>query len=148
MRAPALTSLLVALMVSACGAGAPSARVDRAPPAPGTPNPPGKTQLAITVYPHGIGGPGARHYRLACDPARGTVPHPAQACHVLAHLAHPFAAVPLGTVCGQIVLGAQEARVTGFLRGRRVGVLLTLRGTCEIGRWNRLRAVVPGYPRR
>jgi Subtilisin inhibitor-like len=147
MRAAGLICLLAAATVSACGAGAPSARVDHAPPATGRPSSPGRTELAIWVYPRGIGQPGARHYRLACDPARGTVPHPAQACRVLAHLSHPFAPVPPGTACGQIVLGPAEARVAGLMRGRRVGALLSLRDTCEIGRWSRLRAVVPGYPR-
>src|SRR5438552_5107078 len=73
------------------------------------------TLLSITVYPNGIGHSGARHYRLRCDPAAGTVPRPARACRVLARHAHPFAPVPPRTICSDIALGPQEATITGRL---------------------------------
>jgi len=104
------------------------------------------TLLSITVYPKGIGHPGARHYTLRCGPAGGTVPNPARACRVLARLAHPFAPVPPRTICSDIALGPQEATVTGRLWGVRVGARLTLRNGCEIDRWRRLASVVPGFP--
>jgi Subtilisin inhibitor-like len=147
MRVALLICLLMAAAASACGAGSPSARVNRSP-APGSPGSAQKTRLTITFYPNGIGRPGARQYELSCNPARGTVPHPADACRALARTAHPFAAAPARTVCGFIVLGPEEARITGVVRGQRISTVLTLRDTCEIGRWNELRAVVPGYPRR
>jgi Subtilisin inhibitor-like len=145
MRAAPIICVLTAAAASACGAGSPSARIDNGP---GNTSSAHKTRLAITVYPNGIGRPGTQHYELSCNPPRGTIPDPVRACGVLARAAHPFAAVPARTVCGFIVLGPQEARVTGVFRGRRVGTVLTLRDTCEIARWNKLRAVVPGYPRR
>ncbi len=149
MRPALLICVLTAATASACGAGSPSVQVDRQSPAPPPKaSSPPKTSLAITVDPDGIGRPGAQHYKLSCDPPTGTVPHPARACRVLASLAAPFALVPPGTVCGQIVIGPQEARITGELRGRRIAARLSLRDTCEVERWNKVRAVVPGYPRR
>jgi len=73
------------------------------------------------------------------------VPEPARACRVLASLAHPFAPTPPGTICSDIALGPQQAVVTGVLRGRRVHALLRVRGSCEIDRWRRVAAVVPGF---
>lgn len=148
MRAALLICLLTGAAATACGPGTPSARVDHSRPESGQPSSSPKTRLAITVYPNGIGGAGTRHYELSCNPPQGTAPRPATACRVLARSAHPFAPVPPGMVCGEIVLGPQEARITGVLRDRPIGAVLTLRDTCEIGRWNRLRGVVPGYPRR
>ena len=103
------------------------------------------TRLAVVLLPEGSGGP-VQHFRLSCDPARGTVPDPARACKALAALAHPFAPVLPGTVCAQIALGPQEAVVRGVVRGRRVWARLRLRDSCEIERWRRLRRVVPGFP--
>jgi Subtilisin inhibitor-like len=104
-----------------------------------------QTHLAITVYPRGGVRGGARRYSLQCKPARGTVPRPLRACRTLAGLAHPFAPVPPRTICAFIVLGPQEAHVTGVLRGARVDARLSLRDTCEIDRWRRVRTVVPGF---
>jgi hypothetical protein len=106
------------------------------------------THLAITVYPHEIGKPATLRYRLACNSPSGTVPRPANACRVLARLAHPFAPVPAGTICSAITLGSQEAHVAGVLRGRKIDAHLRLRGSCEIDRWRAVRAVVPGFPGR
>jgi hypothetical protein len=64
---------------------------------------------------------------------------------VLASLANPFAPTPSGTTCSDIVFGPQQAIVTGRLHGKRVHALLSVRGSCEIGRWRRVAAVVPGF---
>jgi len=104
------------------------------------------TQLTIAVYPEGTTSSVVRRYTLRCDPSGGTVPRPARACRALARLARPFAPVPPRTVCAQIVLGPQEAVVTGTLRGRRVEAHLSLRGSCETGRWRRVSLLVPGFP--
>jgi hypothetical protein len=106
------------------------------------------TRLTIAVYPKGVGTSDVRHYTLRCNPARGNVPHPARACRVLHELAHPFAPVPPGTVCSALALGPQEAIVTGRLRGKPVHAHLMARGSCEIERWRRVSAVVPGFPGR
>jgi hypothetical protein len=104
------------------------------------------TRLSIAVESRGSGGPVVR-YGLRCGPPGGTVPHPDQACRVLASLAHPFAPTPPGTTCSDIALGPEQAVVTGFLRGRRVYARLRAQGSCEIARWRRVAAVVPGFPR-
>ncbi len=106
------------------------------------------TQLSITVYPNGIGEPGSKHYSLRCDPTGGTVPNPARACRVLAGLSHPFAPVPPQTICSDIALGPEEAIVTGRFRSEHVYAHVRVRDSCEIERWRRLKAVVPGFPGR
>jgi len=75
------------------------------------------------------------------------VPHVVLACGLLERVSDPFAPVPAGTVCSSLALGPQEARVTGTVRGHRVNATLTVRDSCEIARWRRLRTVVPGFPR-
>jgi len=104
------------------------------------------TRLRIAVHPQGAGGV-VQRYRLRCDPSAGTVPNPARACRVLASLAHPFAPTPPGTTCSDIAIGPQQAVVTGVLRGRRIHARLRLQGSCEIDRWKRVAAVVPGFSR-
>jgi hypothetical protein len=148
IRPTLVVSLLLLAPAAACGAG--SSRTGTAPIAS---NPVGTgrtasatTRLAITVYPREVGQPRTLRYRLACDSPRGTVPHPAHACRVLARLAHPFAPVQRGRICSDIMLGPQQAFVTGVLRGQRVNAHLTVRGSCEIDRWRAVRAVVPGFP--
>jgi hypothetical protein len=105
------------------------------------------THLTIAVYPQGPGQPGVRRYTLGCAPAAGTVPRPGRACRKLLSLASPFAPVPAGTICSDIVMGPQEAVVTGRVGGKAVHAHLSLRGSCEINRWSAVSAVVPGFPR-
>jgi len=123
------SSLALVLVAGACG-GSASAR---------------ETKLSITLYPNGIGKPGVVHRRLNCNPASGTVAHPAAACRALAKLAHPFAPVPAGTICSALDTGPQVASVIGHVRGKVVRTQLNLRGSCEIGRWRLVAAVVPGF---
>ena len=127
---------IVLLSAALLGAGACTAATAR------------PTKLAITFYPLGVGRSGARHYALRCEPAVGTVPRPVRACRVLSGLTHPFAAVPPGAVCSQLALGPEEAVVTGRVDGVAISTRLTVRDSCEIERWRRLAAVVPGYPGR
>ena len=110
--------------------------------------PPLPTRLSIVYYPQGVGQPGAHRYLLRCNAAAGTVPDPALACRTLARLAKPFAPTPPGTTCTDIALGPDEATVTGTLHGMPVTAHLTVRGGCEIERWRRVAAVVPGFPGR
>jgi hypothetical protein len=65
---------------------------------------------------------------------------------VLASLDDPFRPVPPHSVCAQIALGPQEAVVTGTVRGRAVAAHLSLRDSCQIERWRRVKLVVPGFP--
>ena len=102
----------------------------------------------MSVYRNGVGQPGARQYHLSCGPATGNVPRPVLACWTLAGLSDPFAPVPPQTICTALALGPEQAVVTGRLRGKRVDAHLTVRDGCEIERWRRLAAVVPGFPYR
>jgi Subtilisin inhibitor-like len=120
-----------AVLVAACGA---------------SPSPASSARLRIAVYPQGAAGP-VQRYRLRCSPPAGTVPDPTRACRTLASLAHPFAPTPAGTTCSDIAIGPQQAVVTGVDRGRRVHAVLRVSGSCEIDRWRRVAAVVPGFPR-
>ena len=102
------------------------------------------TALRIAVSPEGRQAVEVHRYTLACAPARGTVPRPARACTVLARLgADAFAPTPPGTACTAIYGGPAQARVLGVVAGRRVDARLRMTNGCEIGRWNRVRAVVP-----
>ena len=105
----------------------------------------GQTKLSIAVYPKGIAAGVVRHYALACAPARGTVPHPGKACLALSRLSAPFAPVPKDEICTQIALGPQEAIVSGTIAGNHVYAHLRLNDGCEIDRWRRVSAIVPGF---
>jgi hypothetical protein len=105
------------------------------------------TRLTIVLYPQGRDHPDSRRYTLRCNPAAGTVPQPRLACGVLARLEHPFAPTPPGTTCTDLALGPQRALVTGRVRGHRVFARLRAQGGCEIERWRKVIAVVPGFPR-
>jgi len=107
----------------------------------------GQTKLSIALYPQGVAGGAVRHYTLTCAPARGTVPSPGRACQLLARLPAPFAPVAPGTICTQIALGPQEAIVAGTVAGLHVYAHLRLNDGCQIERWRRVSAVVPGFPR-
>jgi hypothetical protein len=144
MRFRSVAIALAALVLTAC---ANSARVVTGAQASGSTH--AGTRLSITDYPGGIGKPpAARRFSLRCGPAGGTVPNPARACRVLARLQHPFASVPAHTICSDLALGPQEAEVVGRLRGQSIRARLDVRDSCEIARWQRVAAVVPGLPRR
>ncbi len=107
------------------------------------------TSLSIVFYPNGLTEPaGAVHYTLRCAPAAGTVPQPGVACRTLASFVQPFAVTPRGTFCTDIAIGPQQATVKGRVRGVLVNTILRAQGGCEINRWRRVRAVVPGFPGR
>jgi hypothetical protein len=94
------------------------------------------TALTIVIAP-GNGG-ATRHWTLQCSPAKGTLPHAADACTRLAKLNAPFAPVPPNTMCTQIFGGPQVAHVKGTFRGHTVKATFNRRGGCEIARWNRV----------
>jgi hypothetical protein len=100
------------------------------------------TRLAVTV----VAKPGqpARSYRLACQPPRGSVPHPGRACALLLRLgARLFAPPPAGVACTQIYGGPATARVVGRVAGRHVDARLSLVDGCQISRWQKLKLIVP-----
>ena len=95
------------------------------------------TSLHVTVWPQGTGGP-SHAWTLRCEPAHGTLPHPAQACARLALLDDPFRPVPAGVACSEVYGGPQVARVTGVVRGRKVWAVFRRRDGCETARWGRV----------
>jgi hypothetical protein len=105
----------------------------------------GRTSLTIQVWRRGKQR-AARPLRwtLACNPARGTLPHAARACRRLLALRRPFRAVPRGAACTQIFGGPQVAEVRGRLRGRRVSSQFTRTDGCQIERWNRVSFLFSG----
>ena len=137
---------LAVLSLAACSAAA-RGTLTRTHSAPaGAAATPAPAHLLIDVYPHGVGHPGKRAYRLSCNPARGSVPHPRRACRELSRAPHPFARIAPGTFCTSIYLGPQEALVNGVLKGESLRARLNLRGGCQISRWRTVREVVPGFP--
>ena len=116
--------LVLATVAAVAAAAAPAA------------SPATTTQLRIVVWPEGRG---ERSFvrTLRCDPARGSVRRPTDACRRLAQLDSAFAPVPKDVVCTQVFGGPQEALVTGTYRGRRIWTRFNRRDGCQIGRWNR-----------
>jgi subtilisin inhibitor-like len=91
------------------------------------------TELTITVWPQGMGGP-MREWTLTCDPAGGTLPDAASACaRLTAELLEPL---PPDTICTQIYGGPQVARVQGTFEGSAVDSQFKRVNGCEIERWN------------
>jgi hypothetical protein len=83
--------------------------------------------LAITVWPHGPGGP-AVHRVVRC-------PGPAYCAKITRAALRP---VPADLMCSEIYGGPQQALVTGTIDGRTVKARFKRTDGCEIARWNRL----------
>jgi Subtilisin inhibitor-like len=91
------------------------------------------TDLTITVWPQGEGGPSSE-WTLRCDPAGGTLPDAAEACGKLT--AAVLEPLPPDTICTQIYGGPHAARVQGTFEGREVDVHFRRSNGCEIHRWD------------
>jgi len=85
---------------------------------------------------------------LGCDPARGTVAHPAATCRRLRTIGDPaFAPTPRGMgTCAQLYGGPMTAVVTGIYDGRPVWAKLTRVDGCAVARWNRVGFLFPAVP--
>jgi hypothetical protein len=110
------------LLVAGCGSGDDD---DDRPSAPAT------TELTVTVWPEGRGGP-MRERQVECPGA--------DVCGELS--AQGFAPVPRDMACTAIYGGPNVARVTGTLRGEPVDALFSLEDGCQIARWNRNRELL------
>ena len=78
-------------------------------------------------------------WTLRCNPARGSLAHPARACaRLAAGGAKLFAPLPRNIVCTEIYGGPQRARVAGTVNGRRVWATFARSNGCEIDRWERI----------
>ena len=121
---------LLALLMTGCG------------PFDGSPDPASTagTDLTITVWPQGAGGP-RREWTLGCDPPGGSLPGPRSACERLTPAA--LKPLPRDTICTQIYGGPQVARVRGQINGRAVDTRFGRSNGCEIHRWDGLRFLFP-----
>jgi len=91
------------------------------------------TDLTITVWPQGEGGP-SEEWTLRCDPVGGTLPNADEACGKLgAEMLEPL---PPDTICTQIYGGPQTARVKGTFDGNEVDARFGRSNGCEIHRWD------------
>ncbi len=102
-----------------------------------------RDHLRIVVWPHGLAATPRAARTLTCYPAGGTLPGAAGACRRLAALARPFAPVPAGVMCSQIVSGPQAALVTGSYGGRRIWARFRRTDSCQTERWNRIAFLFP-----
>ncbi|MBA3374481.1 MAG: hypothetical protein H0U00_01465 [Actinobacteria bacterium] len=106
--------------------------------APGSAATSSGTALKITYWPKGEGSVGQKTWSLRCNPARGTVARPGDACRKLATGGRKlFAPVPRPAICTEIYGGPDLARVIGVVEGRRVWATFNLTNGCHIERWNR-----------
>jgi hypothetical protein len=98
------------------------------------------TDLAITVWPQGGGGP-ARTWSLECDPAGGSLPAARGACARLSR--QTLEPLPRDSICTQVYGGPQKARVRGRFEGRSVDARFSRTNGCEIHRWDSVRYLFP-----
>jgi hypothetical protein len=91
------------------------------------------TSLDIVLRPGLIANAHTQRYRLTCQPAGGSVPHPAAACAALAR--QPQLLEPLPN-CRNAIPDAGSRSVSGVFGGRRVS--LTFSCTRGGPRWARL----------
>jgi hypothetical protein len=106
------TVALLAAAAAACGSGM-SGGSNTAPSMP-------SARLEIVISPGLVASPEVRRHKLTCQPAGGTVPHPAAACAALAR--NPHLLDPLPPECHKIVPDAGSRSITGQFEGRRVGL--------------------------
>lgn len=122
--------LVCVLAVVACACGADT---DGGPGnAPGT----AQARLTVTVWTDAQAPP--RVWRLQCDPPGGDHPNPASACAALERAPHPFAPLPPGVACAQIVSGPERATIEGQWRGDPVNATYKRTDSCEEQRWRAL----------
>jgi hypothetical protein len=97
---------------------------------------------APTIAFHPGAGP-TKVWTLRCGPVGGTLPHRAAACRKLYAMRSPFAPVPAGMMCGDVVYGPETVDISGRFRGHRVFAHLTRKDSCEEGRLLRLHFLFP-----
>jgi hypothetical protein len=113
-------------------AGCASDEAEERPPSGGP-----ATELTVTVWPEGPGGP-KRERRVECPGAA--------VCGELS--VGSLAPVPGNVACTAIYGGPAVARVTGTVRGEPVDARFSLEDGCEIDRWQRNRELLGPPPGR
>jgi Subtilisin inhibitor-like len=102
---------------------------------------PEDTDLTIVIN-NGSGS--TKTWRLTCNPAGGTHPHPEAACQALEHNgAAALPPVPKDKACTQIYGGPETATVNGTWNGQRVMSKFARNDGCQISRWKLLAGLLP-----
>ena len=97
------------------------------------------TALTVSYWESGRTTSDRVQWTLRCNPARGTLARPANACSKLAAGGTKlFAPVRRDVVCTQIYGGPQVARVVGTVKGNRVWASFSRTNGCQISRWDRV----------
>jgi Subtilisin inhibitor-like len=142
MKIPATSAAAVAAMATvlmlatACGSQHAAGGGSPSPTHP-------PVSLTIAVRPTATGNP--QRWTLSCDPAGGTLPHPAAACAALARVSDPFAPVRRGMMCPMIYAGPQTATIDGTWHGKSVAAKFSRVDGCQTARWSRIAAVFGPY---
>jgi subtilisin inhibitor-like len=127
MRALAILALAATAVIAGAAGGAGAASLSS------------HTALTVTFWEDGSRTADRDVSTLRCNPARGTVERPVEACRRLAAGGWRLVApVSDSAVCTQIYGGPQVARVVGYIKGRRAWARFTRQNGCQIDRWNRL----------
>jgi Subtilisin inhibitor-like len=119
-----------AVAVAACGSAA----------GPGGPASPGHAAARVSLIVEVTPRPGAKATRwtLQCEPAGGTHPDAAAACHQLLTAKRPFAPIARGVMCPMIVTGEQTATIRGSWFGAQVDATFSQLSGCAAMRWREL----------
>jgi hypothetical protein len=90
-----------------------------------------------------LNGPSStpKHWTLRCDPAGGTHPHAATACHALLALKNPFALPKAHHMCPMILASDKRVVFTGTYFGAKVHRTI-VDGGCDLARWSELGQVL------
>ena len=141
MKVPTTSAAVVAVTATMLALAACGSQHAAVVGVPSPTHPP--VSLAIEVRPGANAS--ARHWTLTCDPAGGTLPHPATACAALAGVSDPFAPVRRGIMCPMIYGGPQTATIEGTWHGTSVHATFSRVDGCQTARWSRIGAVFGPY---
>jgi hypothetical protein len=118
----------VAGLMAACGTAATTGAAKTTPAH-------AKVTLSVTLL-NGSGA-GPKHWTLHCQPAGGTAPDPASACHALLNAKQPFAPVRKTMMCPMILASSQQIELSGTWFGQKVHRVV-VDGECDLGFFNSL----------
>jgi hypothetical protein len=102
---------------------------------------PAAAKASLNIVVQGAPGTRPKHWTLQCDPAGGSHPNPAAACHALESVKSVFAAAPPHHMCPMIVASARRATFTGTWFGTKVNRTI-IDGGCDLARWSKLGQVM------
>jgi hypothetical protein len=104
-----------------------------------------RTSLTITADLQD--GASAYTWTLTCDPVGGKHPNRKAACAIIAKQGTKlFVPVPPDAACTMIYGGAEQVKVRGTIKGKKVNAVFTRSNGCEIARYDKAQALftIPG----